>query len=140
MKIYVRDIKPEGLEVNEIFPADLVDQREDDHLVFVEPFKLNVRICKADYDVMVAITVDGKFSSFCSRCLENVEQCYQSKFDLHYVVEKRGMEFIELDEDIRQEILLNLSFRVLCQDSCRGLCPDCGINLNKEKCKCRGGC
>jgi uncharacterized protein len=34
-------------------------------------------------------------------------------------------------------LLLSLPTRPLCREDCRGLCPHCGINLNRESCGCR---
>ena len=44
---------------------------------------------------------------------------------------------IELDDIIRSEIYLAVPMKVLCKEDCAGLCPQCGKNLNKGKCKCR---
>lgn len=46
-------------------------------------------------------------------------------------------ELIDLDPIIYEQIVMNIPIKVLCSDSCRGLCPTCGINLNRESCQCR---
>jgi uncharacterized protein len=33
-------------------------------------------------------------------------------------------------------VLLALPLKVICQSDCRGLCPNCGANLNHEECRC----
>ena len=54
----------------------------------------------------------------------------------------------ELDEDyfqgdeldlnvlLREQILLALPLKPLCREECRGLCRQCGANLNRESCSC----
>jgi len=42
----------------------------------------------------------------------------------------------DLDELIRQQILVNLPIKPLCGDLCKGLCPHCGANLNEGPCEC----
>ncbi len=37
---------------------------------------------------------------------------------------------------VYDQICLNLPLKHLCMDDCQGLCPECGINLNKETCDC----
>src|SRR3990170_3947781 len=37
---------------------------------------------------------------------------------------------------VREHVLLTLPVQALCHDECRGLCPQCGINLNRETCPC----
>ena len=44
---------------------------------------------------------------------------------------------IDLSVGIREAIVLSLPITFLCCEQCRGLCPVCGINRNKTKCKCK---
>jgi uncharacterized protein len=45
-------------------------------------------------------------------------------------------EGIELDDLVREELLLALPANVLCREDCRGLCPTCGIDRNLSDCQC----
>lgn len=44
---------------------------------------------------------------------------------------------ISLDDTLRQEVLLALPLKPLCSDACKGLCPQCGQNLNEAECSCQ---
>lgn len=44
---------------------------------------------------------------------------------------------VDMDEPIREAILLALPMRALCRPDCRGLCPECGQNLNLGQCECQ---
>jgi len=44
---------------------------------------------------------------------------------------------IDLCIGIKEAIVLFLPIAPLCRADCLGLCPVCGQNLNKKKCKCR---
>ncbi len=46
-------------------------------------------------------------------------------------------EVIDLDMVIFEQILLQIPMKPLCAESCRGLCPHCGIDLNTASCNCR---
>jgi uncharacterized protein len=46
---------------------------------------------------------------------------------------------IELAEVFRDVLLAELPDRLLCGEDCKGLCPQCGANLNAEACNCRNG-
>jgi uncharacterized protein len=47
------------------------------------------------------------------------------------------MDFVDITDDIRQELVVALtSGIVLCLPNCKGLCPNCGVNLNEERCHC----
>jgi len=75
---------------------------------------------------------------------EAVLECYSCNEKFILPVEFRinqsfpsNVEVIGLEEEIRQLFILNLPDRPLCKDDCKGLCPQCGRNLNTGKCGCR---
>ena len=43
---------------------------------------------------------------------------------------------IDLRQLVREQIFLMLPMKPLCQESCAGLCPVCGTNLNTGSCEC----
>jgi len=43
---------------------------------------------------------------------------------------------LEIGQAIRDNLLTVIPQRLLCRDDCRGLCPDCGANLNEKECDC----
>jgi len=45
-------------------------------------------------------------------------------------------EGIELDDLVREELLLALPVNLLCREDCKGLCPVCGIDRNQSDCRC----
>ena len=44
---------------------------------------------------------------------------------------------LPLDELVTTDLLLSLPMKSLCREDCRGLCPQCGHNLNNGECGCR---
>lgn len=60
-------------------------------------------------------------------------QCPESEMD---VVVLREPE-IDIEATLAQQVLLLLPVKRLCSESCKGLCPSCGQNLNKGSCTCR---
>ncbi len=44
---------------------------------------------------------------------------------------------IDLGEIMRDEFYLALPMKPLCRADCKGLCPVCGVNRNRETCTCR---
>lgn len=53
-----------------------------------------------------------------------------------FLINKKDMT-IDLSEVLRQEILLHFPLIPVCSKSCKGLCPKCGIDLNKKICRCK---
>ncbi|HUK92326.1 MAG TPA: DUF177 domain-containing protein, partial [Blastocatellia bacterium] len=92
----------------------------------------------------------------CARCLGPVEVPIEEDFDLFYVPaadprllnEERELaeedltvgvyrgDFIDLADVVREQIELTLPMARLCSEDCRGLCVDCGANLNEGGCSC----
>lgn len=55
--------------------------------------------------------------------------------DDDYIVCEDGI--LDLDLIAQDDILLELPIRMLCSEDCKGLCPVCGCNLNREQCGCQ---
>ena len=92
----------------------------------------------------------------CGRCLDEFEVPVDARFELRYVphVEATsGEREREIDEDdlatsfhregtidvvdmLREQFQLALPMKPLCAQSCSGLCPECGANLNRDACGC----
>jgi uncharacterized protein len=45
---------------------------------------------------------------------------------------------LDLREDAREALLLELPITPRCREECRGLCPKCGTDLNPGPCACPG--
>jgi uncharacterized protein len=98
---------------------------------------------------LLATTVEGR----CSRCLKKYAFPLEKEFSCiltpgplpvksgEVSYEEMGMSFYSTDEIdlsplVREQALLALPTRPLCDDRCRGLCVGCGVDLNDESCRC----
>jgi uncharacterized protein len=52
-----------------------------------------------------------------------------------YPLPSRGDE-LDLKPAVREQLVLRTPDYVLCSDSCLGLCPTCGAELNRRRCGC----
>lgn len=100
-------------------------------------------------------TISTKTELECTRCLEKVERKLEFNFEAAFVTPENytqakeaeinakdldisiieGNE-IDLNELVREQILLNLPEQVFCREDCKGLCEKCGANRNLIDCKC----
>ncbi len=72
----------------------------------------------------------------CSRCLKELGIDFnRNNIELSYPVNK-GEIVIDLNPDIREEIILDYPIKPLCNPNCKGLCLHCGKNLNEGGCSC----
>ena len=135
MKIAVRDIPRDGLEFDEhVKPEEIGLEPKD--LDCQSALHIHTTVERVDNTVLVKSAVRATYGLFCARCLESLRREKTHQFQFDYQIEP-GLEMIDLAEDIRQEIIISVEQRILCRDNCQGICLGCGVNLNKEKCKCQ---
>ncbi len=135
MKVKIRDIPQEGLEFTQSVPAESLGLSEADiHSISLLIIKAVLE--KIENTILAHLEVRGTYSFVCARCLDVVEKSQADIFDFDYPVEK-GLEAIDLGEDIRQELILRRPVKVLCREDCQGICLKCGANLNREECRCQ---
>lgn len=134
MKIHIRQIRIEGTELEESLSPEWIGLTRKDSIRFTEPVAFKAQITRVDDEMFVQITANSRYESFCYRCVSDIKDDWTTDFTLTFDIDKY-VEFIDISEDVRQEMILNLPTRILCRDNCKGLCIDCGVNLNKKKCK-----
>ncbi|MGD0336505.1 MAG: DUF177 domain-containing protein [Candidatus Omnitrophota bacterium] len=134
MKIDPRQIPSGGLIISEEFTSRGLDL--DTEIIHFRPLiKVRAEVTKISGAVLARLLIDAMFFGSCSRCLNEFERKYTKQIQIHYPVGKTESEII-LDPDIREEIILDYPIKPLCSDSCKGLCPKCGANLNEGGCTC----
>ena len=106
-------------------------------------------------DIRLRGRLSAGFELSCARCLEPVAQEVRREFELLYrplgadagreelsVTDAEAEigyyqgEGILLEDVLREQVLLALPLKVTCREDCKGLCPHCGKNLNREQCSC----
>ena len=109
-------------------------------------------------DIRLKGRFEGSFEAPCARCVEPVATPLQADFDLLFrparVDASSGERSISADETeigyyekdsllledvLREQVLLSLPVRTLCNEDCKGLCPRCGQNRNSQPCSCDEG-
>ena len=75
----------------------------------------------------------GKITLECSRCLESLIFPVDVKINRTY---DKHSEEIDVGDEIRQSLILNMPSKPLCKQDCAGLCSKCGKNLNTGSCNC----
>ena len=105
--------------------------------------------------VLVTGTASAPVVGECARCLEPVGESLAEDFDLLYrplgvdaLADEASIsradteigyyqgEGLLLEDVLKEQILLALPVKQICSTECKGLCPQCGANLNLESCDC----
>ena len=115
-----------------------------------------VRLLRTHHGLLVSGAVEVEVDASCARCLADFartssltleEECYPTvdpstgrrmapPDESEGVVHIDTRQMLDLSEVLRQYLLTDEPLKSLCRDDCRGLCPECGADLNAEKCRC----
>lgn len=125
-----------------------------------EPFVL--QDCSVHYsvyringaDIYLKARYDGKLEMDCSACLERFPMPIRDEFgvvltirepedmsdadtdELDGEVELIRDEFIDVRRHVIDTVQLNIPMAGRCSETCRGICPTCGVDLNRSTCTC----
>lgn len=112
-----------------------------------------VSFLRTDRGILVSACLSAASDDVCSRCLEPLQSgcdidfeeefaptvdphtgARLPEFDDAFAIDER--QTLDLNEAVRQYRLASRSMQPLCRPDCKGLCPDCGSNLNYGPCSC----
>ncbi len=114
---------------------------------FETPVKVQGTVTASADVVMLRAEISFTFVGECDRCLRRFERSYRLPLErilVDQLHDDENDEFIllqqyqlQLDELVLAEMLLELPYKSLCREDCRGLCPLCGKDLNDGFCGCK---
>jgi len=126
----------------------------------------SLEITRLDENLSLRGSIDIMIHPACDRCLEffvyplqvtihmdltplyhsSAEKDKISGYEQEMELSKEDLEFsfyegeeVDLKRYIREQIVLSLPPRFICSEDCKGLCPQCGVNLNQKTCPCHKG-
>ncbi len=134
MKINVDQIPPQGLTLEETIPPQRLEL-DAEVVRSCGSIEIKAGVSKITNAVTVDLNLNAPLTFICIRCLNEFEVILKKNLKLNYRVERTQHE-IDLNPDIRQDIILDYPINPLCKPDCKGLCPRCGKNLNEGKCSC----
>ena len=125
---------------------DLSDWEFQGHCPLKQPVSVEGEAVAAHGAVLLRLTAHYRFEAICDRCLAPVVRD-GSLVTEHVLVTSAEDEDngdlvvleeyqLDLDELCGEDIWLELPTKTLCREDCRGLCTQCGQNLNERLCGC----
>lgn len=121
---------------------------EVEQIEFEEPVKLNLVLTNINNTIFVEGDISAKLRLACGNCLDTFSFPVQADFSETYYNEGReGIEpgefytpysgdKLDLTPEVVKSVILVLPMRIVCRQDCKGLCPSCGGNKNRENCDC----
>ncbi len=160
MKIKVDKIPDSGLQLDLAYEKDWLKHLQKGHreedFDFIAPITARVELNRSGKNVFIKGELAGKLKSLCSRCLKSFNYNLGADFQgsltpLPQRFEKEEIELsgedvelsfyqggeIDLKEVISEQLVLAVPLTPLCQEECKGLCPQCGTDLNEGECNCQ---
>jgi len=149
MKILLSDITDEGLDLA------FEETPSSEALNLRSPVRVALRIDKIGPEVFARGNVRTSIELQCGRCLRSFVKDMDVSINVvyHPVEELKEQEKHEIKDDeldmgfyqgdeldvqdlVTEQLLLNVPMKPLCSESCKGICPDCGADLNAGTCAC----
>jgi len=114
-------------------------------LRFAQPVSVEGRVYSIGGALEISAKITGEYSTACSRCGQPITGKLSGE-----LFESLDSDFSDIDEEcitisgniidisgsIEACIFDSIPLQPLCREDCKGLCPVCGIDLNKNECNC----
>lgn len=149
MKIIINEIPSEGLQIN------VLEKGHFESVKAVSPYEAKLQAVKDGDNVFLKGAISCNIELQCSRCLCSFNLLINSMLDIvlspthliaqegYYELQKDELDIsfykdnsIDIDDIVSEQLFLNIPMKPLCSPDCKGICPDCGADLNNMKCSC----
>ncbi len=154
MKLRIDTIPEEGQDLQgQIEPAEI--SLDVPGYTLHEPVEFSGHASKTEDDVYVEGVMHATIDAVCSRCLEDMKVSLDFEMNVLYVPKQQLPEegdgtvepesnvafyvgdTIDLGQELRDVLVVNLPIKAVCKPDCKGLCSFCGQNLNVSECECQ---
>jgi uncharacterized protein len=157
MRIELANLEEGGGKIAHTYESGELDLL-DDRVLLSASASISGKIRRSGQQVFVTGHVDAQVQVECDRCLKQVDFPVTADFKVEYITEddyrssqvaeltEEAMllsvfdgKTIDIDEIVREQVLLSVPGRMLCGENCKGICPNCGMDRNRDECKCETG-
>jgi uncharacterized protein len=158
MFLSVKEMELRKVRFDETFEAGQIDFTGEE-IEQVAPLAAKGQaesLAHTDGEVRIQGRYTVEMASQCDRCLGRARFALDAGFDLFYrpasfIAREEEVEIdegeaeigfyegggLELEDILREQILLALPMQRVCSDVCKGICPVCGKNRNETECGCK---
>ncbi|HOP11241.1 MAG TPA: DUF177 domain-containing protein [Oscillospiraceae bacterium] len=131
-------VKREGI-------CDFIEWQSEISPIVNHPVTVKATACNDSGDIMLELSVDFILTLECDRCTEEFEQAhseifshklFDSESELGDIIKPDANGRLELNPIVWDDMMFCVPQRRLCKENCKGLCINCGGNLNNGSCGC----
>lgn len=136
MIIEIAKIPEEGIELDGEEPAAILDFPADAEIQPVDPIRYHCHVQAVSGKLIVTGSLETRAEFTCSRCVRRfVLPVREAGFEAIQSYADR-FAIVDLTPDLRDAMILAFPVYPVCSAECRGLCPHCGRDLNRGRCRC----
>ena len=140
---------------NKDWIKDIFSDIKNIDFTFIDDIRMKIEILRIERGIFTSGLINTTIKMGCIRCLDDFDFPLEAsfKYNLCPSDEKEFLPEVEINKEdldvhyyhgdsiditplIREQILLNIPSYPLCRESCEGICPQCGSNLNHVSCQC----
>src|SRR3954469_14072134 len=158
MRIEVEDLKEQAEAFSHSYAPGEVEL-EDEGARLVSAAEVTGSASRKGEEVRVRGSIKTEVELLCDRCITPRRAPLEVEFDARFIPQSKAAsdsdnvelltedlgvaayegDAVNVDELVREQILLALPSRNLCREDCKGLCAKCGADLNAGRCSCEQG-
>jgi uncharacterized protein len=136
IRIETTQIGEDGFSVSGEEPGDLLELGHDPVAREAGPIRYELTVERAGQDLVVRGQVEAPLQLRCSRCAHFFSTTARVSSFLHAYDWAEHPESLDVSADVREDLLLEIPGFPLCHNGCKGLCAQCGQDLNEGACGC----
>ena len=136
IRIETTQIGEDGYAVSGEESGDLLDLARDPVARSNGPIRYELAVEQAGQELVVRGQIEAPLMLRCSRCAQFFSTTARVSSFLHAYEWAEHPEFLDVSADVREDLLLEIPGFPLCHDGCKGLCAQCGQDLNEGACGC----
>lgn len=134
--IETSQIGEDGFAVSGTASGDLLALSHDPVAKAAGPIRYDLTVETAGQDLLVRGRVEAPLRLRCSRCAQFFSTTAHVSSFLHAYDWNEHPERLDVSSDVREDVLLEIPGFPLCDTRCKGLCAQCGQDLNEGPCGC----
>jgi uncharacterized protein len=118
---------------------------------FQGDFHIHLLVSWVEEKILLSGSIEGEVETTCVRCADPALFHLQTSFTIPVVRVTKDQEMdleddeaiclennlLDVEQIVREHIILSVPLSVLCKEDCLGLCPVCGQNRNLGQCACQ---
>tara|TARA_Y100001936_G_scaffold248329_1_gene295949 strand:+ start:909 stop:1439 length:531 start_codon:yes stop_codon:yes gene_type:complete len=152
----IEDIPESGLNLDLLACKEQFEIDQPDCSLW-DDIKLRGRFSKIEQDINFSGELQAVLKVACTRCLNKFSYNIDTEIKAHFIpldkaiflgneIEIKETEIeqetyeggkIDLRRSVRDQVLLEIPLMHLCRENCKGICSECGSDLNSGQCECK---